>query len=124
MGKLAAEMLRACRVVIDIGSHLDLPIPQGQPFHPGERWSFDLGVEMLDDYAAQDHDSSVSEINRYLGWAGQAISYKVGQQAIHDIRAAERQQHGSAFDLKSFHARLLEIGSTGLSVMREHMGEG
>lgn len=123
MGKLAAEMLRACRVVIDIGSHLDLPIPRGQPFHPGERWSFDLGVEMLEDYAAQDHDSSVSEINRYLGWAGQAISYKVGQQAIHDIRAAERQRHGAAFDLKSFHARLLEIGSTGLAVMREHMAE-
>jgi uncharacterized protein (DUF885 family) len=78
---------------------------------------------MLDDYAAQDHDSSVSEMNRYLGWAGQAISYKVGQQAIHDIRTAERKRHGAAFDMKAFHARLLEIGSTGLAVMREHMRE-
>jgi len=123
MGKLAAEMLRACRVVIDIGSHLDLPIPEGQPFHPGERWSFDVGVEMLEDYAAQDHDSSVSEINRYLGWPGQAISYKVGQQAIHDLRSDERRRRGAGFDQKDFHARLLAIGSTGLTVMRDHMAE-
>jgi len=123
MGKLAAEMLRASRVVIDIGSHLDLPIPAGQPFHPGERWSFDLGVEMLEDYAASDHDSSVSEMNRYLGWAGQAISYKVGQKAIHDLRAEEHRRLGKRFDLRAFHARLLEIGSTGLTVMRDHMAE-
>jgi uncharacterized protein (DUF885 family) len=125
MGKLASEMLRACRVAIDIGSHLELPIPGGQPFHPGERWTFETGVEMLDDYAAQDHDISVSEINRYLGWPGQAISYKVGQQAIRDLRAEAQQDLGPAFDLKAFHARLLEIGAPGLSVVREHMrGEG
>lgn len=123
MGKLASEMLRACRVVIDIGSHLDLPIPEGQPFHPGERWSFDLGVEMLEAYAAQDHDIAVSEMNRYLGWAGQAISYKVGQQAIHDLRSTEKQRLGAGFDQRDFHARLLAIGSTGLTVMRDHMAE-
>ncbi|HSM02100.1 MAG TPA: DUF885 domain-containing protein [Acidimicrobiia bacterium] len=123
MGKLSSEMLRACRVVIDIGSHLDLPVPEGQPFHPGERWSFDLGVEMLEEYAAQEHDVAVSEMNRYLGWAGQAISYKVGQQAIHDLRSDARRRRGSAFDQKDFHARLLAIGSTGLTVMRDHMAE-
>jgi uncharacterized protein (DUF885 family) len=63
-------------------------------------------------------------MNRYLGWAGQAISYKVGQKAIHDMRADEQRRLGGAFDLKAFHARLLEIGSTGLMVMREHMAEG
>jgi uncharacterized protein (DUF885 family) len=121
MGKVASEMLRACRVVIDIGSHLELPIPEGQPFHPGEAWTFDAGVEMLETYAAQDHDLSVSEMNRYLGWAGQAISYKIGQQAIRDLRAEEKQRSGAGYDEKGFHARLLEIGSTGLRVMREHM---
>ena len=124
MGKLASEMLRACRVVIDIGSHLELPIPEGQPFHPGEAWSFDTGVEMLEQYAAQDHDISVSEMNRYLGWPGQAISYKIGQQAIRDLRAEERAKRGAAYDEKDFHARLLGIGSTGLRVMREHMRQG
>ena len=124
MGKLASEMLRACRVVIDIGSHLELPIPQDQPFHPGEAWSFETGVEMLDDYAAQDHDIAVSEMHRYLGWPGQAIAYKIGQQAIRDLRDEERSAKGAAYDEKGFHARLLEIGSTGLRVMREHMREG
>jgi uncharacterized protein (DUF885 family) len=123
MGKLASEMLRATRVVIDIGSHLELPIPRDQPFHPGEAWTFETGVEMLDDYAAQDHDISVSEMNRYLGWPGQAISYKIGQQAIRDLRADAQRSLGSAFDPKAFHARLLEIGSTGLRVMREHMSQ-
>lgn len=122
MGKLASEMLRACRVVIDIGSHLALPIPEGQPFHPGEAWTFDAGVEMLVDYAAQDRDTAVSEMNRYLGWPGQAISYKVGQQAIRDLRAEQAARPG--FDLKAFHARVLEIGSTGLDVLRAHVRAG
>jgi len=123
MGKLASEMLRACRVVIDIGSHLELRIPDGQPFHPGEEWSFETGVEMLDGWAAQDHDISVSEMNRYLGWPGQAIAYKIGEDAIRSLRSEERERLGDTYDEKDFHARLLGIGSTGLRVMREHMRE-
>ncbi len=119
LGKLASEMLRACRVVIDIGSHLELPIPDGQPFHPGERWNFDTGVDMLERYAGQGHDISVSEMNRYLGWPGQAISYKVGQQAIRDLRAEAQSKPG--FDMKRFHARLLEVGAVGLDVLRAHV---
>lgn len=121
MGKLASEMLRACRVAIDIGSHLRLPIPTGQPFHPGEEWTFDAGVEMLVDYAAQTPDVARSEMTRYLGWPGQAISYKVGQQAIRDLRAEVQRRQGAAFDRKAFHARVLEIGSVGLDVLRRHM---
>jgi uncharacterized protein (DUF885 family) len=121
MGKLASEMLRACRVVIDIGSHLDLAIPEGQPFHPGEQWTFETGVEMLDAYAAQDHAISISEMNRYLGWPGQAISYKVGQQAIRDLRSEERSRLGAAYDQKQFHARLLEVGAVGLDTVRAHV---
>jgi uncharacterized protein (DUF885 family) len=121
MGKLASEMLRAARVVIDIGSHLELEIPEGQPFHPGEHWTFATGVEMLMRYAAQDRPTSESEMNRYLGWPGQAIAYKVGQQAIHDLRAEVAGRFGDDLDLKAFHARLLEIGSVGLDVLRGHM---
>lgn len=119
MGKLADEMLRACRVVIDIGSHLELPIPSGQPFHPGEPWTFETAVEMLRTHAAEDGDVAVSEVTRYLGWPAQAIAYKVGQQAIRDLRDQERSRGG--FDQKRFHARLLEIGSTGLDVLRDHI---
>jgi len=121
MGKLAGEMLRACRVVIDIGSHLGLPIPSGQPFHPGEEWRFETAVEMLTDYAAQARDVAESEVIRYLGWPGQAIAYKVGQQAIRDLRAEAERRHGAAFDRKGFHARLLEIGAVGLDVLRRHL---
>lgn len=121
MGKLASEMLRACRVVIDIGSHLELSIPIGQPFHPGERWTFESGVEMLEAYAAQDHDLSVSEMNRYLGWPGQAISYKVGQRAIRDLRLEEQTRLGADYDQKAFHARLLEVGAVGLDTLRSHV---
>ncbi|MEE9298046.1 MAG: DUF885 domain-containing protein [Acidimicrobiia bacterium] len=124
MGKLASEMLRACRVVIDIGSHLELQIPQGQPFHPGEHWTFESGVEMLDAYAAQDHAMSVSEMNRYLGWPGQAISYKVGQQAIRDLRSEEMARLGAGYDQKAFHSRLLEVGAVGLDVLRDHVRGG
>ncbi len=121
MGKLAAEMLRACRVVIDIGSHLELPIPSDQPFHPGETWTFETGVEMLEAYAALDHPNSVSEMNRYLGWPGQAISYKVGQQAIRDLRREEQTRLGGDYDQKAFHARLLEVGAVGLDTLRRHV---
>ena len=121
MGKLAGEMLRACRVVIDIGSHLGLPIPAGQPFHPSEEWRFETAVEMLTDYAAQPQDVAESEVIRYLGWPGQAIAYKIGQQAIRDLRAEAVRRHGAGFDRKAFHARLLEIGAVGLDVLRRHL---
>jgi uncharacterized protein (DUF885 family) len=111
-------------VVIDIGSHLELPIPAGQPFRPGEPWTYELGVEMLVDYAAQSRPVAESEMNRYLGWPGQAISYKVGQQAIRDLREEETARLGAAFDLKQFHARLLEVGSIGLDTLRAWMRQG
>ena len=63
-------------------------------------------------------------MNRYLGWPGQAISYKVSQQAIRDLRAAERERLGPGFDLKAFHARLLEVGSVGLDTLRSWMQAG
>ncbi len=124
MGKLASEMMRACRVVIDIGSHLELPIPTSQPFHPGEAWSYEAGVEMLEGYAGQSHDISISEMNRYLGWPAQAISYKVGQQAIRDLRTEAERSAGAGFDLKAFHARLLEVGAVGLDLLRDHVRRG
>ncbi len=116
-GFLSAQMLRACRVVIDIGSHLELPIPDDQPFHPGEDWSFALAVEMLQTYATLEKEYAESEVTRYLGWPGQAIAYKVGEREILDIRATLEGR--GDFDAKAFHANLLEIGPVGLEVVRE-----
>jgi uncharacterized protein (DUF885 family) len=121
LGWLSGQMLRACRVVIDIGSHLELPIPTGQPFHPAEEWTFETAVEMLVEYAAQGRPHAASEVTRYLGWPGQAISYKVGEQAILDIRRDAEIRLGDQFDQKDFHARLLSVGPVGLDLLRSEL---
>lgn len=119
LGMLAAQMLRACRVVIDIGSHLDLAIADEAVFHPGERWTFELAVEMLTDFAYLAHDYAESEVTRYLGWPGQAISYKVGERLILDLRDRLRRRMGDAFDIKDFHNRVLGSGPVGLDLLRQ-----
>lgn len=121
LGWLSGQMLRACRVVIDIGSHLDLPIPTGQPFHPGEQWTFETAVEMLVRYAAQGRPHAESEVTRYLGWPGQAISYKVGEKVILDIRKETEDRLGTSFDQRAFHARLLEVGPVGLDLLKSEL---
>ncbi len=121
LGMLAGQMLRACRVAIDIGVHLDLPVPEGQPFHPGDRWSFDTAVEMLRDYATLDDDYARSEVTRYMGWPGQAIAYKVGERVILELRDELRRREGDEFDLKDFHRRVLETGPVGLDLLRERV---
>ena len=120
-GLLSAQMLRACRVVVDIGAHLDLRIPADQPFHPGEAWRFETATEMLRDYATLDQAYAESEVTRYYGWPGQAISYKVGEKAILDLRDDARHARGDTFDLKTFHRDLLEVGPVGLDLLREMM---
>ncbi len=124
LGLLAGNALRAARVAIDIGSHLDLPIPDdvtldGAPFHAGERWTFETGVECLERFAFQPHDLAVSEITRYLGWPGQAIAYKVGERAILALRDEVQARDGDRFDLKAFHADVLGHGPVGLDHLRE-----
>ncbi len=119
MGLLINQMHRACRVVIDIGSHLEYPIPDDSGFHPGEPWSFDLAVEMLESRAFLEPAYARSEVLRYLGWPGQAISYKVGERVILDLRR-ELQRLGD-FDMKAFHSRILGYGPLGLDHLREVM---
>ena len=120
-GMLSAQMLRACRVVIDIGTHLEFPLPQGQPFHPGESWDFRLAVEMLREYATLDAAYARSEATRYFGWPGQAIAYKVGERAILETRDQVKALRGDTFDLKVFHADLLEIGPVAIDLMQSLM---
>jgi uncharacterized protein (DUF885 family) len=117
LGMLTAQMTRACRVVIDIGSHCELGIPMSTEFHPGELWSWELAVEMMRDVALQPDEMSRSEATRYLGWPGQAIAYKVGEQVILDLRDELSQQPG--FTLKDFHTRVLGVGSVGLDLLRD-----
>ena len=114
LGFLDSQLFRAARVVVDIGMHLELPIPAGTGFHEGQRWNGDLGLEFLLTRTISDPAHCRDEIDRYLGWPGQAPAYKVGERIWLAGRAAARTRHGSAFDLRSFHDRALALGGMGL----------
>jgi uncharacterized protein (DUF885 family) len=114
LGMFRAQALRAVRVIVDIGMHLELAIPSDQPFHPGERWTPALGQAFLDERSRFPKDFMASEVVRYLGLPGQAISYKVGERAWLAGRDAARARLGPAFDLKTWHRHALDLGPLGL----------
>jgi uncharacterized protein (DUF885 family) len=114
LGFLRAQVLRAVRVVVDIGMHLELAIPGDERFHPAERWTPELGMAFMAERSCFPADFVQSEVDRYLGWPGQAISYKVGERAWLAVREEARRRRGEAFDLKEFHAQALGLGPLGL----------
>ncbi len=119
VGLLGSQLMRSARVAIDIGIHLDLPIPDDVTFHPGESWTFELAHELMCTRGSLSQDEATSEILRYMGWPGQAISYKVGEQAILDLR--EEWRTAGDFDPKLFHSTVLGVGSVGLDLLREYV---
>ncbi|ADD41920.1 DUF885 domain-containing protein [Stackebrandtia nassauensis] len=116
LGMLDGQAFRATRVVIDIGMHLQLRIPEDNPFgfHPGRTWTPELGWEFLTDHCRENHDFLRFELNRYLGWPGQAPSYKVGERLWLAAREEYKHRKGSDFDLKTFHTDALNLGTMGL----------
>jgi hypothetical protein len=110
LGMLANQMMRACRVVFDVGAHTHQPIPADAPFHPGERWSFELGVELMMDYGGMTRPTAESEVARYLGWPGQAPSYKLGQRVMLDTRREHLARGGHAPRLPLARAGLRQRG--------------
>lgn len=121
LGMLSANAMRAVRVVVDIGLHLELRIPADQRFHPGETWTPVLAVALLAERSFQPPAFVASEVDRYLGMPGQAISYKVGERVWLDGREAARRRSGPAFDLRSFHARALDLGPMGLAELARRL---
>ncbi len=121
LGMLANQAFRAARVVVDIGLHLHLTLPAGQPFHPGEAWSFALAVEFMSLKSGRSVDFCHGEVQRYLGMPAQAISYKLGERVWLETRAAVQRQLGGGFDLKAFHRRALDLGFVGLEQLRQEM---
>src|SRR5688572_14787302 len=94
LGMLAGKLTRAYRVALDIGMHLDLLIPPDAPLHAGERWSWETAVEYLHRRAFLTLDHAESEATRYLGWPGQAISYKVGERVVLELRRELQRRQG------------------------------
>ena len=112
LGMLDAQELRAARVVLDIGVHLDLPIPPGRA--AGDRWTYDVGLAFLREHCNWDDAARVDEWHRYLGWPGQAPSYKVGERVWLTCREQAEQRAGADFDLKAWHRAALGLGPLGL----------
>ncbi|MDQ1661471.1 MAG: hypothetical protein QOJ68_1451 [Blastococcus sp.] len=125
LGYLDAQQLRSVRVVIDIGMHLGLPVPDdaegSMAAHRGKPWTPDLARAFLGEHSGADVAFLDSELVRYLGIPGQAISYKLGERAWLAGRAAAQQARGSAFDLKAWHMAALSQGSLGLDDLTDEL---
>ncbi|MET4096016.1 DUF885 domain-containing protein [Arthrobacter sp. UYCu712] len=113
MGMLDMQRMRAARVVFDIGVHLELEIPERWG---AGTWTADKGYGFLKANLPISEGQLKFEFTRYLGWPGQAPSYKVGQRLWEQIRAELESRAG--FDLKAFHTKALNIGSVGLDTLK------
>jgi len=119
LGMLDGQLLRASRVVVDLGVHLELPIPAGTGWHEGETWNADLAWEFLRSRVQMEDEMLRFELNRYLGWPGQAPSYKLGERIWLQARDETRQRKGADFSLKEFHSQALALGALGLDPLRD-----
>jgi uncharacterized protein (DUF885 family) len=121
LGMLDSQAFRAARVIVDIGMHLELVIPADNPFGfaPGQRWTPALGWEFMRAHCRVPDENLRFELNRYLGWPGQAPSYKVGERIWLQARADAQARQGADFDLKAFHRAALDLGSIGLDPLRD-----
>jgi uncharacterized protein (DUF885 family) len=111
LGMLRSQSIRAARVVIDIGVHLDLPRPDGS------RWTFGNACELLGGLVSGEPRRVRAEVTRYFGWPAQAISYKLGERGWLAARQQAMQRPG--FDLKRWHTAALGLGPIGLSGLAE-----
>lgn len=119
LGMLDGQRMRAARVVFDLGVHLGLPAPQEWG---GGTWDADKGWEFLKANVNMPEAFIRFEWNRYLGWPGQAPSYKIGQrlwEQTRDEAAAKAAAAGEEFDIRAFHARALGMGSLPLDVLKQ-----
>ncbi len=123
LGMLDAQRLRAGRVVLDIGLHNGLPMPEGLMGSAGGDWTYEKAWEFMCAHWNDAEPLRRFELHRYLGWPGQAPSYKVGQRLWEQLR--DRAVGGAADGpeaeqrLRDFHRRALELGSLPLSVLKE-----
>lgn len=107
-GRLTYEMWRACRLVIDTGIH-------------AKGWTREQARQFLASNTALSLHEIATEIDRYISWPGQALSYKLGEYTIWRIRRQAEEQLGEAFDIRAFHDQLLSLGSVPLDVLEEEM---
>lgn len=110
LGMLDGQRMRAARVVLDIGVHLGKQKPDGSG-----RWTGDDAFDFMAQHVNMNESFIRFEVLRYLGWAGQAPSYKIGQRMWEQLRDDWVAQHGP--DLREFHRQALAVGSIGLGTL-------
>ena len=109
-GRLTYEMWRACRLVVDVGMHY-------------KGWTREEALKFLSENTALSLHECNTEIDRYIGWPGQAVSYKIGELKIRELRAKAEKELGDDFDIRRFHDKILENGSIPLFILTEKVDE-
>lgn len=114
-GRLTYEMWRACRLVVDVGMHY-------------KGWTRDQAIDFMATNTALSLHEVNTEIDRYIGWPAQAVSYKIGELKIRALRKLAEERLGDAFEIRAFHDKLLENGSLPLSslemIIMDYISEG
>jgi uncharacterized protein (DUF885 family) len=107
-GQLTYDMWRAVRLVVDTGLH-------------AKRWTRQQAIDYFRDNAAKTEQDIVNEIDRYIGWPGQALAYKIGQLKILELRTNAERELGAKFDLRAFHDTVLASGAVPLDVLERNV---
>jgi uncharacterized protein (DUF885 family) len=106
LGMLSFDALRACRLVVDTGMHQ-------------LGWSRDQAIDFMWTHTATTRANVTNEIDRYIGWPGQALAYMIGRREIQRLRAEAEDELGPAFDIRGFHGAVLGEGAVPLGVLGE-----
>ena len=121
LGLLMSQSMRAARVVIDIGVHCRLSAPDEVG---GGTWTYEKAWQYFGAHTSLSESTRRFELDRYLGWPGQAPSYKVGERMWLATLDQVRANEGAGFSLSAFHRRALDLGSVGLDVLQESLLTG
>ena len=109
-GKFTYEMWRACRLVVDTGIH-------------AMGWTREEAVEYMSKNTALSLHEINTEVDRYISWPGQALSYKIGEIKIRELRKKAKDQLGNKFDIRDFHEVILSQGTVTLSILEERINK-
>ncbi|WP_173497793.1 DUF885 family protein [Shewanella sp. ISTPL2] len=109
-GRLTYEMWRAARLVVDTGMH-------------AQGWSRQQAIDFMASNTALSLHNVTTEIDRYISWPGQALSYKIGELTIKRLRAKAEQELGDKFDIRAFHDAVLENGSVPMSILEQQIND-
>jgi uncharacterized protein (DUF885 family) len=105
-GRLVDEQLRAMRLVVDTGLH-------------AKGWSREKAIKFMLDNSSMAESDVTAEVERYIGWPGQAVSYKVGQFKIQELRDYAQQKLADNFDIKAFHTQILIDGALPMPILEK-----